>query len=255
MDISSNIINPVLNDSIPQARIVDGLEVKPPFKYSNTMVEIKRTIIHTCGGVLFNENTVITAAHCSLTPQKFDSVLVHRHNLEKSTEEEGGKEYKVIKKTVHPMFNKKTFQNDVAIWKLDGNVEFKPKLRLDDGKYGNVTDTPLNVIGWGAIQHKGYASSVLMETTLPVYNNTLCRTSYQKKKDDINPEYKLCAGFETGGTDSCQGDSGGPLFKMEGDTMVLVGITSYGIGCARPELPGTYTRVSRFRHWIMANIK
>jgi secreted trypsin-like serine protease len=51
---------------------------------------------------------------------------------------------------------------------------------------------------------------------------------------------------EGGGKDSCQGDSGGPIFV--GNTQV--GIVSFGDGCARPEKPGVYARVSASYDWI-----
>jgi trypsin len=256
MSLDFLINDPVTNTPIPPPRIVGGYEVSPEFKYSNTFVDIQRVKKHSCGGVLYNEDTVITAAHCSLTDKYWDSVVVHRHNIQKSTSEEQGAEYKVIKKTVHPRFVKKTFENDIAIWKLEKKVDFKPRLKLDDGKFGNDYDSLLNVIGWGKTIHGGYLSPVLLETKIPVYDGPQCAADYVRMNDtSLNPEYKLCAGYPEGGKDACQGDSGGPLFAMEGDKMVLVGITSYGIGCARPNLPGTYTRISRFRHWILANIK
>lgn len=34
---------------------------------------------------------------------------------------------------------------------------------------------------------------------------------------------------------------------------VLVGITSYGIGCAEPQYSGIYTRVAAYESWINSN--
>lgn len=45
------------------------------------------------------------------------------------------------------------------------------------------------------------------------------------------------------GIDSCQGDSGGPLLTPE---YKQIGITSFGFGCARANLPAIYTRISEY---------
>lgn len=61
----------------------------------------------------------------------------------------------------------------------------------------------------------------------------------------------ICLGIPgVGGKDACQGDSGGPAV-INGNT--LVGIVSWGFGCARPQYPGVYTRVSTYRNWIRQN--
>ena len=55
------------------------------------------------------------------------------------------------------------------------------------------------------------------------------------------------AGYARGEIDSCQGDSGSPILNQEG---VQVGAVSWGAGCARPESPGVYARVSAVLPWI-----
>ena len=59
----------------------------------------------------------------------------------------------------------------------------------------------------------------------------------------------FCAGQPKGGKDSCQGDSGGPFVCADDNKPVLVGITSWGFGCAEKEHPGVYAEVSSTQIW------
>lgn len=57
----------------------------------------------------------------------------------------------------------------------------------------------------------------------------------------------LCVGTEEGGKDACQGDSGGPVVN---EKSILVGVVSFGIGCARAEYPGIVSNIVKVRDWI-----
>jgi len=76
------------------------------------------------------------------------------------------------------------------------------------------------------------------------------------RKNIVVRESVLCAGYAVGGKDSCEGDSGGPLAVLDGpgSKWTLVGIVSNGIMCAKPNLPGIYTRISEYRNWIIDTI-
>ena len=74
-----------------------------------------------------------------------------------------------------------------------------------------------------------------------------------KKHIDFVPETMFCAGPWSGGKDSCQGDSGGPIVDLSQGYAQLVGIVSWGIGCAAPHYPGIYTEVTHYLDWLEQN--
>ena len=63
-------------------------------------------------------------------------------------------------------------------------------------------------------------------------------------------ESQFCAGSIQGGIDACQGDSGGPLLQEQDGHWVLIGIVSWGVGCAQPQHLGVYTNVYYFLDWM-----
>ena len=75
--------------------------------------------------------------------------------------------------------------------------------------------------------------------------------------------YHICAADP--GESACQGDSGGPLSltengRCETDTIIpsltlhhrsaMIGVVSWGAGCAEPGYPGVYARVTEVKDWI-----
>ena len=215
-----------------------------------------------CGGSIFNEWTIITAAHCiSSSPDlnKLTNVVagvVDRRNFSVSRQER-----RVKMAIIHPDYDRKTDSNDIAVLFLEEGLKFNENVdRVCLPWTGFEARHPI-VAGWGKTEN-GSSSEVLLEASVPIFPHDQCVNNYAKHNVIITDQM-MCAGFEEGGIDTCEGDSGGPLFSaMYGNddstnttdcNFVLVGITSFGIGCAVPGYPGIYTKVIEYVDWIQNN--
>jgi secreted trypsin-like serine protease len=170
--------------------------------------------------------------------------------------EAGGGWSQVDEVVVHDDYNPKTFENDIALIKIDGGLPKGKIIPLADAALKLTPGQELQVTGWGTTKEVGgQMPTHLLKATVPYVDNDICN-----KPDSYNGSIlpgMMCAGKEGGGVDSCQGDSGGPLVSppvspplhIPGDA-VLVGVVSHGEGCARKLKYGVYTRVSTYRPWI-----
>ncbi|MBF0302854.1 MAG: serine protease, partial [Desulfamplus sp.] len=106
---------------------------------------------------------------------------------------------------------------------------------------------------WGDTEvHRSSYPAQLQEVDLPLVFNDECAAVFEEGEITDN---MLCAGFAEGGKDACFGDSGGPLvvpYAKGGYN--LIGIVSWGYGCAQPNSYGVYTRVSKMRDWIFSQL-
>ncbi|PIK33412.1 hypothetical protein BSL78_29777, partial [Apostichopus japonicus] len=94
-------------------------------------------------------------------------------------------------------------------------------------------------------------STDLRQANLPLVNRSICYEQLINNGYNTITENMICAGYDEGMVSTCQGDSGGPLVCQESDgRWTLVGITSWGYGCAQPESPTVYARVSRYLETI-----
>jgi len=144
--------------------------------------------------------------------------------------------------------------NDINILVLKDEVRFGPDIPnirpacLPTEDQNNLDGKTATISGWGDMEEGARVGSpVLMSTELRIISNSECSNTYPTIRD-----YKVCAIGED--KDTCQGDSGGPLTTVIKGRYVLVGVVSYGNGCARKGVPGVYARVHAYRDWLKKHL-
>ncbi|NKQ56815.1 serine protease [Amycolatopsis sp. K13G38] len=195
-----------------------------------------------CGGVLVGRSSVATAAHCASAVSRDDMRVVAGRQDKRDND---GIVSRVTNVWVEPGFSDPGKGDDVAVLTLDRDLPYQPA-KLPDASDKSMYNEGTNatVVGWGRTADGGARSQYLRSAVVPVIGDASCSSSYS----NYDAKSMVCAGYPDGGVDACQGDSGGPL--VVGDT--LIGIVSWGDGCARAGKPGVYARVSTYADDIKA---
>ena len=164
---------------------------------------------------------------------------------------------------VHEEYSNQTVDNDIALIKTFQPIMItkwnnnKPQSTIVRAislpSYGQIVkpNKSITITGWGYMHENAMKfSPKLQKITIQVLDRAKCNQIFA---GEIT-ENMFCAATPglKGDKDACQGDSGGPVVNKHNQ---LIGLVSWGIGCARKDLPGVYTLVSQYVHWIRFKIE
>ncbi|SPP76217.1 blast:Trypsin-1 [Drosophila guanche] len=225
-----------------QSKIVGGTTTT--ISTAPYLVQVRRGT-GLCGGSLVSTLWVLCAGHC-VKGYSASQFLVRAGTT--TLDGSDGVVRTVVFTAVAPRFTSTKMNMDASLLKLNETMTGTNIGTISMGSFIPRAGSKVRIAGWGLTSEGGSTSRTLRATQITVVRQRVCKQEYSSLASIT--KYMFCARGRN--KDSCSGDSGGAVTR--GST--LLGIVSFGYGCARSGYPGVYTAVARIRTWansIMSN--
>ncbi|XP_049855505.1 trypsin-like [Schistocerca gregaria] len=238
---------------------------------------------HLCCLSVITASWLLTAGHCTIDPyaddfrtEPTDFIVVAGSTL-LTFDTAGGCVEDEVRRDVnrlvwHPDFEIVRLLNDLAMVRISRPLPYSDQIQpasLPAGPLNTRNDLPngqyCSVAGWGSSTPRGgmetgrgpisalckksvdvHKVSVLHEVKLPILSTNECTKKYPWANSWLKEEEHICT-LSGEGKDACNGDSGGPLLCNG----AMVGLVSWGLGCANLTNPTVYTRIDHHLKWIL----
>src|SRR3954468_23633312 len=227
----------------PSSAVVGGTDASPG-EYP-AVAEITFGSSFLCTGTLIAPTWVLTAGHCGSmtgaavgTPAGWPPQLI---DVRIGSVKPGqGEKVPVQRVVVEPNYLVNSGYDITLLELATPSTKTPAKVVGAGGASLWAPSTMETIVGFGTTSEGGDLPDTLQEAQVPITTDAYCAGAYS----DFDPQTMVCAGFPQGGVDTCQRHSGGPMFGRDAaGTLKVVGATSFGEGCARPNKPGVYARV------------